>query len=397
MKAVMNEASQVKEEIIEGVDNSYVMVTEDDALHALCREWKQCSFLAMDTEFIRTTTFFPQVGLVQINAGQGNVLVDPLGIEDWTPFSELMVDPSIVKVFHSCSEDLQVFMASMQLVPTPIFDTQIAASLLNVGFGCSYQNLVRHYMDIELPKGETRSDWLQRPLQEKQLLYAALDVACLPEIYLAQRESLEKDNRLSWQEEECRTLVGIYEREMEGDFSAYYLAIRGAWQMSQRELGVLKLLAEWRELRARKRDKPRNWIIKEKQLIDIAKYCPRDMNELKKIDDLDKNFLRHEGSEVIHLVEKALALPEDDLPDSMPAPLDGGAKNKLKRAQQFAMKKAEELQLPVEMLMRKRWLITLLQNLRDDPEASVDDNLPQELKGWRYDQLLPGMIEAVST
>ncbi len=224
-----------------------------------------------------TTTFFPQVGLVQVNAGKGNHLIDPLEIADWGAFCELMVDPAITKVFHSCSEDLQVFMAVMQLVPSPVFDTQIAASLLNLGFGCSYQNLVRHYLEIDLPKGETRSDWLQRPLYDRQLNYAALDVACLPSIYLAQQTSLSEAGRLTWLEEECTTLIDQYQRELEGDFSAMFLGLKGAWQLSQRQLGVLKKLAEWRELRARKRDKPRNWIIKEKQLIDIARLCPQTL------------------------------------------------------------------------------------------------------------------------
>lgn len=380
---------------IDGIDNNFVMVLNDADLHALCAQWKNCQYLAMDTEFIRTTTFFPQVGLVQVNAGKGNYLIDPLEIADWGAFCELMVDPAITKVFHSCSEDLQVFMAVMQLVPSPVFDTQIAASLLNLGFGCSYQNLVRHYLEIDLPKGETRSDWLQRPLYDRQLNYAALDVACLPSIYLAQQTSLSEAGRLTWLEEECTTLIDQYQRELEGDFSGMFLGLKGAWQLNQRQLGVLKNLAEWRELRARKRDKPRNWIIKEKQLIDIARLCPADIGELRCIDDLGKNFIRHEGNEVIDLVQQALKIDEEMLPDPIPDPLDGGAKNRLKRAQQFARNRAEELELPTEMLIRKRWLITLMQNLRDSVSASEDDLLPEELKGWRYDQLMPGLVEAI--
>ncbi len=380
---------------IDGIDNNYAMVLNDADLHALCAQWKNCQYLAMDTEFIRTTTFFPQVGLVQVNAGKGNYLIDPLEIADWGAFCELMVDPAITKVFHSCSEDLQVFMAVMQLVPSPVFDTQIAASLLNLGFGCSYQNLVRHYLEIDLPKGETRSDWLQRPLYDRQLHYAALDVACLPSIYLAQQTNLAEAGRLTWLQEECRTLIDQYQRELEGDFSEMFLGLKGAWQLNQRQLGVLKKLAEWRELRARKRDKPRNWIIKEKQLIDIARLCPTDTGQLRRIDDLGKNFIRHEGNEVIDLVQQALTIDEEMLPDPISDPLDGGAKNRLKRAQQFARNRAEELELPTEMLIRKRWLITLMQNLRDSASALEDDLLPGELKGWRYDQLMPGLVEAI--
>ena len=144
------------------IKDSYTLVIENQTFQQLCQQWKSARFLAIDTEFIRTTTFYPHVGLIQINDGTDNTLIDPLTINDWGPFCELLQDKELVKIMHSCSEDLQVFMAAMKVVPEPIFDTQIAAGLLNEGFGCSYQTLVKNILDIDLPKGETRSDWLQR-------------------------------------------------------------------------------------------------------------------------------------------------------------------------------------------------------------------------------------------
>ena len=253
--------------------------------------------------------------------------------------------------------------------------------------------------DIDLPKGETRSDWLQRPLQDKQLHYAAQDVAYLPTIYMKQLKLLEEKGRLPWFQQECESLLNTYRKEVDADFFDYYLNIRGAWQLNSPQLHILRQLAQWREVHARKRDKPRNWIIKDKNLIDIARLMPDSFEQLGLIDDLSHNFLRHEGQEILDLVVNALAEPDEGQPVTLPQPLDGKAKSRLKKAQQYAEKKSIELDLPVEILIRKRWLITMLQDLsllEESPVASPEDRLlPQELAGWRKDLLFPGLIESM--
>jgi ribonuclease D len=375
---------------------AYEMVTDDDTLNALCRKWQTCEFVAMDTEFIRTTTFYPHVGLIQVNDnGQTSYLIDPLTISDWHAFRDLMLDPAVTKIFHSCSEDMQVFMAAMQLVPTPVFDTQIGAAFLNTGFGISYQNLVNLCLGIDIPKGETRSDWLQRPLTETQCQYAALDVACLPEIYLAQREQLEQTGKLAWLQEECEALLQQYRNEMIGDYSSYYQNIKGAWQLNRAQLAILKELAQWRELRARKRDKPRNWIITDRNLLDIARLRPLQLDDLSDVEGLSRNFLHHEGSEILNLVASGVTMPEAGLPELLPKPPDGKAKARLKKGQQFIEKRALELALPVEILARKRWLISLVQDMPEQGSDAPGPALPAELNGWRNPLLLPGLLDAM--
>ncbi len=381
-------------------NESYILVEDDLTLNDLCATWHDSSFLAMDTEFIRTSTFFPHVGLIQLNAGAGNYLIDPLRISNWDSFRELMSNRAITKIFHSCSEDLQVFMTAMQLIPEPVFDTQIAAAFLNQGFGNSYQSLVLNMLGIDLPKGETRSDWLQRPLAEKQCHYAAQDVAYLPEIYQQLHGALQETARLEWFKEECNSLLTLYRRELSSDFSDYYLAIRGAWQLDARQLNVLKYLAQWRELRARKRDKPRNWIIKDKSLLDIARLAPTSLEQLGTIDEINANFLHHEGQEVLSLIAGASAATNDTLPEPMPRPLEGKTKARLRQGQKFIETIALELNMPVEMLIRKRWLITILQNMRKGEAVSPEDNadalLPEELMGWRHALLMPGLLQAMT-
>src|SRR5690606_13689065 len=134
--------------------------------------------------------FYPKVALIQVADASSITLIDPLTIHDWEPFRALMTNEHIAKIFHSCSEDLLVFFSFLGILPGPIFDTQIATALLNEGVGLSYQNLVKLRFDVDLPKGETRSDWLQRPLTQEQLDYAALDVAYLYETWQAQRQAL---------------------------------------------------------------------------------------------------------------------------------------------------------------------------------------------------------------
>jgi len=381
-------------------NESYILVEDELTLNELCATWRDSSFLAMDTEFIRTSTFFPQVGLIQLNAGAGNYLIDPLRIGNWDSFRELMSNKGITKIFHSCSEDLQVFMTAMQLIPEPVFDTQIAAAFLNQGFGNSYQSLVLNMLGIDLPKGETRSDWLQRPLAEKQCHYAAQDVAYLPEIYRQLHGALQESGRLDWFREECDSLLTLYRRELSSDFSDYYLAIRGAWQLDVRQLNILKYLAKWREQRARKRDKPRNWIVKDKSLLDIARLAPATLEQLKNIDEISTSFLHHEGEEVLSLVGMAQAATDDALPEPMPRPLEGKAKVRLRHGQKYIEVKALELNMPVEMLIRKRWLITILQNMREEEALSTEKDvqalLPEELLGWRYALLMPGLVQVMS-
>ena len=371
--------------------NEYSLIEDNESLNALCLSWADNAFLAMDTEFIRTSTFYPKMGLIQICDGQANYLIDPLVIDDWDLFKGLMIKPELLKIFHSCSEDLLVFIAFLGIIPQPIFDTQISTAFLNEGFALSYQNLVKGRKGIEIPKGETRSDWLQRPLTPEQFKYAALDVAYLPEIYAWQAQRLADTGKLSWLEEDCLRLVQLYKTEMTGDFESYYLSMKGAWQLNSRQLGALQKLASWREQRARKRDKPRSWIIKDKELIAIAKALPEDIKLLALIPGIATNFIHYEGSEVLQIIQDAKVMPEASLPERLAAPLTTGQKNKLKKAQLLVEEKAQTLALPAEILARRRCLLALFTNVLESKGGEVV--IPEELRGWRKDYLVAPLLE----
>ena len=155
------------------------LIESDDALHAMLDGVADCTVVAIDTEFMRRNTFYPQVALVQLCFGDKAWLVDPLQITDPSPLAQLLVNPAVTKVLHSASEDLEVFGHWLGVLPDPLFDSQRASALLDRGFGLGYRALVQAICDVDLPKGETQSNWLQRPLTESQCEYAAQDVAWL--------------------------------------------------------------------------------------------------------------------------------------------------------------------------------------------------------------------------
>ena len=156
-------------------------ICDNDSLGQHCAEWQQLPFVALDTEFMRVDTFYPIAGLIQIGDGVRAYLIDPLTIDNWQPLAALLENPAVIKVVHACSEDLEVLLRLTGSLPVPLFDTQLAAAYLNLGFSMGYSRLVQAVLDIELPKGETRSDWLQRPLSETQISYAAEDAVHLAE------------------------------------------------------------------------------------------------------------------------------------------------------------------------------------------------------------------------
>jgi ribonuclease D len=384
---------------------AYRVINDDATLAVCCAQWRQQSALALDTEFMRVTTFYPQAALFQIADAEGVCLIDPLCINDWEPLRAVMRDPQVVKVLHSCSEDLLVLQVCLGVMPAPLYDTQIAAAFLNEASAISYQNLVKLHAGIELPKGETRSDWLQRPLSAEQLTYAALDVAYLLPLWERQCERLRQQGHLHWLQEDCARLVHQYDTEINADFSAYYLSFKGAWQFGPQQRAALQRLAAWREQRARKRDKPRNWILKDTALYGIASVLPATRMQLRAIEEVSDNFIRFEGDQVLELLQEARHLPEADCPPPLPKPLNPGKQARLRRAQDYINVRAAALDLPDEILARKRLLLALYYALETQTQAPASAlEVPQELLGWRaplvlddLKQLLAGAAAPVST
>lgn len=356
-----------------------VLITENNELIQLCNKWNSLSVLALDTEFIRIDTFFPKLGLIQVCDNDGSFLLDPLTLTDWSAFNSILSNTSIIKVLHSCSEDLVVFKEFFGNFPTPIFDTQKAAAFLGFGYSISYQNLVKEILKIEISKGETRSDWLRRPLSEEQCKYAALDVAYLPKIYRILTKLLSEKFRLDWVQAECAEMVMSAMSEVsESNWETRHQSIASAWKLDSYQLAILQRLCLWREREARKRDKPRSWIAKDSDLICLAERFPRDKNSLLSISELSKSLLNKDSESLLEVINAPhlgapLKLATIDLP------LSTEMRSYLKKCQEVVQHKAEELGIAPEMLARKKQLVPLVV----ERSKGKDFTWPESLSGWR--------------
>jgi len=330
--------------------------------------------LAVDTEFMRRDTFFPQIALLQLSAGEHALLIDPLGIEDISPIRDLFSDERVVKVLHSASEDLEVFDRWLALAPQPLFDTQRAAGFLDRGFGLGYRAMVEAYCGVQLDKGETRSDWLQRPLSSSQCDYAALDVAFLLPIYRDMRAAIEAEGKLDWVFEDGRTAI-----DSAGSVAqAYYLRIKSAWKLNRRQLAVLRAVCNWREAQAMARDKPRSWIISDAACFDIARYGEASAHSLAQVPDLSPGVLRRYSDDLVACVTAARAMPESELPRILPGPLSADERRLLKDLKQYGKTVATRLGAAPESLLPSKDYEKLLRESLGDPVA-----VPAQWHGWR--------------
>lgn len=345
-------------------------VTDNRQLAEYGRRWRDCPLLALDTEFVRETTFYPIPGLVQIGDGEREYLVDPLSVDDWSPLRELFAAP-VAKVLHSCGEDLELCNRLLDAVPTPLFDTQIGAALAGLGFSLSYQALVQTCLGIAVEKEHTRSDWVARPLSAAQRHYAALDVAYLPELYRQLAERLSALGRFEWWREEGERLAAA-SREP-ADPQAYYLKLGAGWRLRGAQLVALQRLCVWREAEARGRNVPRGRILKDAQCIELARCLPRNAAALAAVPELAPQQVRREGNTLLAIVEAARDTPPELWPRPVPAPLPRERAGSLQRLRQLAAARAAELNVPAELLARKRDCESVLRS----------GELPEGLTGWR--------------
>lgn len=367
-------------------------IDSDAALAEQCRQWRDVALLAIDTEFIRTDTFYPILGLIQVGDGEAQYLLDPLRIDDWAPFTALLRDAAIPKVLHAASEDLEVLQRHLGCVPQPLLDTQTGAALAGYPFGLSYQNLVEQCLGEHVPKGETRSDWLQRPLSESQCRYAALDVEHLPAVYRHLKARLDERGRYAWWLEEGA--VTVARADAPAVAAEYYQRVKSAWKLSRRQQAVLQKICVWREAEARERDRPRGRILKDHVCVDIARIGPSSLAELADVRDMPPPVLRKYGDTLLALVREGEAVADGDLPPPLPEPLPRSLAEKLKTLRKVVEAKSAEYGIPAEVLARKRELEALL---RCYAETGAAPELPAELRGWREPLIGQALLEALET
>jgi ribonuclease D len=289
------------------------MIDTTAALEEACRLLAQSDFITIDTEFLRETTFWPELCLIQMASPQHEYIVDPMakGL-DLKPFFELMANPAVTKVFHAARQDIEIIFHLGDLIPHPIFDTQVAAMVCGFGDSVSYDQLVQKVKNVHIDKTSRFTDWSRRPLSEKQLDYALADVTHLRDAYLKLKGQLEAEGRAEWLTEEMAILES---RE------TYDLPPEQAWQRLKMrlrkptELAVMQYVAAWREREARSRNVPRSRVLKDDAIYEIAQQQPKDTEALGRLRTIPKGWERSSsGAAILEQVNAALALPKSEMP-----------------------------------------------------------------------------------
>jgi ribonuclease D len=369
------------------------LIQSDFALEQLLAREADAAVVIVDTEFMRRNTFYPEVALVQLCFVQEGSdsdtawLIDPLCITNPAPLAALMSNPAVLKVLHSASEDLEVFQRWLGVLPQPLFDTQRAAAILNIGFGLGYRALVQDICAIDLPKGETRSDWLQRPLTQSQCEYAGLDVIWLLPVWRELHARCVQQNKLVWVLEDGRNAITTLGTEVDD----FHKRIKMAWKLDRRQLGALAAICKWREDTARLKDKPRAWIIDDQTCLQLALKDPTSMPELRDRVPLAAPVLRRYGADILAVLAEQRETPEHDLPAILPAPLDARQRETISRLKACVREIAGRLSIAPEVLVQSKDYELLLREMKGDIVQT-----PVHWMGWRNDIVLAPLRQALS-
>jgi len=288
------------------------LIDSPDALHRACDRLAHQSYLAVDTEFVREKSYYPVLCLIQIASPEICVCIDPLAMKDLSPLASLLLDNKTTKVFHAARQDLEILQLTLGDIPTPIFDTQIAATLLGLGDQVGYANLVRHFLDVQLAKGQARTDWERRPLSQEQLEYAADDVRYLVTLYPRIRDELSALGRLDWLEDDFTALTrpSLYLNEP----LAQWQRVSGLQKLKGIQLAILQQLAAWREQQAQQQNKPRKWILSDDILLAIAMQAPHKLEQLERIRGINPALFQRHGKTLLTLIAQAKDLPRETWP-----------------------------------------------------------------------------------
>ena len=289
------------------------MITTTEALAAFCARLAKHDYVTVDTEFLRETTYWPELCLIQMAGPEDEGIVDPLakGI-DLKPFFELMADTSVIKVFHAARQDIEIVVKLGDLVPHPLFDTQVAAMVCGFGESISYDQLVSRITGAHIDKSSRFTDWSRRPLTDKQLDYALADVTHLRDVYLELVDRLNAEGRSLWVADEMAVLESR---------STYEINPEDAWKRLKMrvkkpvELCVLQHVAAWREREAKSRNVPRGRVIKDDAIYEIAQQQPKDSEALSRLRTIPRGWERsQQGATLVEIVNEALETPKEDMP-----------------------------------------------------------------------------------
>lgn len=356
----------------------YQLVVDKQIFETLITQWQTAAYLAIDTEFIRTNTLLAKPGLVQIADNHGVYLIDPIAINDLSGLVPILENPEIIKVMHAMSEDVELLFHSFGAKIQRVFDTQIAAAFAGIGVSLGYQNLVKEVLGVELDKGETRSDWLQRPLTDSQLMYAALDVIYLMKLYDALRPKLMDLGYLDALYEETRYLTeqsfNIWEKPEQA-----YLKLRGAWELPESSQRLLQSLVIWRDKTAVSANIPKPWVFDDASLIEIAKQRPRSVHDIKRIKSVSGRSCKQFAESLLNVI-KDFEINSTDF-QVIDAPLRPFEMPLFKKLKSIVNDVSRETGIPAQLLGSRKMLEALV--IQCTRNKSKNMQFTEEYQGWR--------------
>ncbi len=362
-----------------------IMVESAGHLQQCIDAWLEFDLLGIDTEFVRERTWRAALGLVQISDGKTVWLVDPLKTGPLESLSSLFEKPSLIKILHAPSEDLDVLLYTTGAAPEPLFDTQVACALLGQSLQMGYHKTAEWLLGVAIDKGETRSNWCKRPLRPAQLHYAALDVCLLPMMYRELNTRLAELGRDGWLKEECTKQ--LERARTPADPEQSWKRINGNGRLDGTSLAILKSLATWRDLEAEKRNLARGFVIKDVALLGIAQLKPDSVAALAKINDLSPKAAERFGPAIITNVENVLREGQTMKPPEILTPAQ---RKVLAGMKAVVKKKSAELSVEPALIASKRELERLILSVPGKP-------LPEHFTGWRKEVITDELLALKET
>jgi len=347
------------------------------------KAWSQAKILGIDTEFVRERTYRADLGLVQISDGEKAWLLDPIALKFFDPLVKMFRNPDILKLLHSGSEDLEVLQNAVGAIPDPLIDTQIACAMQGQSLQLGYHHALKWLFDVDIEKDQTRSNWCKRPLNARQLHYAAMDVVLLPEMLRTLKARLEPSGRWSWLEEDVarmrRNALSTVDPELA------YLRFSGLDRMNDSTLQALKYLARWREFKADEKNLARGFVVSDKALLQLAREKPSNKEELLNIEHIHPNALALHEDSILQVIADAAI---DQAPVDKFDQLDYEQSRQLKQMRSTVLARSAELGIDPALLASRRELEKLIRAL------ATGSPIPERFLGWRKEIITDQLIAA---
>lgn len=351
------------------------MLVESDAqFKEFIERCAKSPYMAIDTEFLREKTYYAKLCLVQVAIKGEVAIIDPFKITDLSVMASVLTDPHVVKIFHASSQDIEILYHETGVVPTPVFDTQVAAALLGKTQQASYAAIVQSFCQVTLPKKDSFTDWSRRPLSASQVEYAADDVTYLPRIYRDMKGKLEEKGRLSWLDDAFEEISNPKKYEI--DPRARFRKLKRVNQLSIRQMAAAREFAAWREERAQKLNIPRKWVVSDEQIVEACRREPRNLDELYMVRGMRETLKPADARRVLQLIKIGLTCPEDELPIMHPAQRnEANVDIAVDLMNAIVRLRARENHIAPQTLAPHAELMKLARGHVDECEL---------LKGWRY-------------